>query len=185
MENISQSIQVYPVLPNDRSRALDLVFDHLKKEERSRQIETIQSAFAANEISMEGLLGAYRSGVLVGAIFSQLMPGKNAQVWLPRLIQNADSNTSITLLKTTVQWLNKCQVRMAQLLLESVTADQEDILREAGFDYLTDLLYLVCPEDDFPHTPLSTALQFETYSAENHDRLARVVDATYQGTLDS
>jgi ribosomal protein S18 acetylase RimI-like enzyme len=87
-------------------------------------------------------------------------------------------------LQAANQWLDKCQVHMAQMLLESVTADQELILREAGFDYLTDLLYLVCLKDDFPHASLPSTLQFEIYNVQNYDRIAAIVDATYQNTLD-
>lgn len=177
-------LRVCPVSPEDRSAALDLAFSHLQPEERERQIETILSVLAVNERSGGGLLGAYRSGLLVGTIFSQLLPGKNAQVWLPRLIQNEETSTAVTLLRATVEWLDQCQACMAQILLETVTAEEERILKPGGFDYLTDLLYLVCLEDEFPHAPLPTVLEFEPYNSQNHDRLARIVDTTYQETLD-
>ncbi len=73
---------------------------------------------------------------------------------------------------------------MAQILLEAVAAEDEKTLCEGGFDYLTDLLYLVCLEDDFPQAALPCPLEFEVYNSQNHDRLARIVDATYQETLD-
>jgi mycothiol synthase len=180
-----ESLRVCPVSPSDRSAALDLAFSYLPHEERARQIEEILSASTTADHSREGLLGAYRSGVLVGSIFSQILPGKNAQVYLPGLTLNEQKSTAVNLLRATVQWLDQCQVCMAQMLLETITPDDERILREGGFDYLTDLLYLVCLEDDFPPAPLSTPLDFETYNSQNHDRLAQIVDSTYQETLDS
>ncbi|MGD0654698.1 MAG: GNAT family N-acetyltransferase [Thermoguttaceae bacterium] len=179
----SQSVLICPVLPEDRSAALDLTFIRLPSEERGRQIETILSASAADKLPWEGLMGAYRSGRLVGSIFSQILPGKSAQVWLPRLLQNEATSTAIVLLRATVGRLDR-QVRMAQILMETVTAEEENILCKGGFDYLTDLLYLVCQEDDFPLALLPCPLEFEAYNSQNHDRLARIVDATYQDTLD-
>jgi mycothiol synthase len=184
MLDIPESLRVCPVLPEDRSVALDLLFSHYPPEERIRQIETILTVLTTNEHSTEGLLGAYRSGMLVGSVFSQILPGNNAQVWLPCLIPSEPTCTAITLLRAIDEWLDKCQVCMAQMLLETVTAEEEQILKAGGFDYLTDLLYLVCLEEDFPHVPLPSPLEFEAYNSQNNDRLAQLVDATYQETLD-
>jgi mycothiol synthase len=184
MKNMPQSVRISPVSVDDSRAACDLIFSHFLPEERVSQIDTIIKDFKTNEFAKESLLGAYRDGVLVGAVFTQLMPGKNAQAWLPGLAQNEELNTSIVLLQAANQWLDKCQVHMAQMLLESVTANQERILREAGFDYLTDLLYLVCLKDDFPHVPFTGPLQFETFNEQNYDRIAAIVDSTYQDSLD-
>ena len=73
---------------------------------------------------------------------------------------------------------------MAQILLETAAAEEEETLCQGGFDYLTDLLYLVCPEDDFPGSALPSPLEFEAYDPQNHVRLAGIVNATYQQTLD-
>jgi ribosomal protein S18 acetylase RimI-like enzyme len=180
----SQSMQICPVSPENRSAALELAFSYLPCKDRQQQIESISSASSTTKHPWEGLLGAYRSGKLVGSIFSQIQPGKYAQVWLPRLVQDEDASTAVNLLRVTVQWLDQGPVCMAQILLEAVAAEDEKILCEGGFDYLTDLLYLVCLEDDFPQTVLPCPLEFEAYNSQNHDRLAHIVDATYQKTLD-
>ena len=180
----SQSLRICPVSPENRPAALELAFDYLSPEERQRQIESISSASSTGKHPWEGLLGAYRSGKLVGSIFSQIQPGKYAQVWLPRLVQNEAAGTAVDLLRATVEWLEQGPVCMAQILLEAVAAEDEKTLSEGGFDYLTDLLYLVCLEDDFPHAALPCPLEFEDYNSQNQDRLARIVDATYQETLD-
>jgi mycothiol synthase len=180
----SQSLRMCPVPPEDRSAALELAFAYLSGEERQRQIESISSVSSAGRHPWEGLLGAYRNGNLVGSIFSQIQPGKYAQVWLPRLVENETADTAVSLLRAVVQWLDQGPVGMAQILLEGATAEDEKILCQGGFDYLTDLLYLVCLEDDFPHAVLPCTLEFEAYNSQNHDRLARIVDATYRETLD-
>ena len=120
----------------------------------------------------------------MGSIFSQIQPGKYAQVWLPCLVQNEAAGTAVNLLRATVEWLDQGRVCMAQILSEAVDAEDEKTLCEGGFDYLTDLLYLVCLDDDFPHAALPCPLEFEVYNSQNHHRLARIVDATYRETLD-
>jgi mycothiol synthase len=112
------------------------------------------------------------------------LPGNNAQVWLPCLIANEPSSTASMLLRAIDAWLDKRQVCMSQMLLETATAEDEQILKAGGFDYLTDLLYLVCQADDFPPAYSHSSLEFEAYNSQNHDRLARIVDTTYQETLD-
>jgi mycothiol synthase len=179
------SIKICPVSPKDRSVALNLIFSNLQPEERSRQIKAILSEFSISEHATEGLLGAYRGGLLVGSVFSQIQPGKNAQVWMPRLVQNEETVTAVSLLRATVERLEKSQVCLAQILLDSITTEEELVLNECGFDYLTNLLYLVCQEDEFPVDHFHTPLEFESYNIQNHDRLARIVDSTYQDTLDS
>jgi mycothiol synthase len=185
MSNDNHSVNICPVLSGDIYTALELVFSYLPLEQRTRQIEPILSAIAGDGHARGGLLAAYRSGALVGAVFSQIMPGKNAQVWPPRLVQNEETSTAAALLQATVRWLEKCQVCMAQMILETVTAEDEKIFRDGGFDYLTSLLYLVCLENDFPHVPLNTPLVFEPYTSEKHDRLAQIVESTYRDTLDT
>lgn len=179
-----QSLLVCPVSPHDVSAALDLAFSHLQTQERARQIEAILPELTANERAGKGLLGAYRSGMLVGAVLSQIQLGKSAQVWLPRLAKNEESSTASSLLRASVEWLDNFQVQMAQIMMETVTDEEEKILLAGGFDYLSDLLYLVCLETDFPQAPLPTVLEFEPYNSQKHDRLARIVSATYEGTLD-
>src|SRR3989304_2346872 len=182
--DVPQSLRICPVLPNDRSAGFDLLLSYMPPEERSKQKQLFQSTLVTNNLTAEGLLGAYRGEKLVGAVFSQIQPGKTAQVWLPRLVENEEKNTAVMLLRHCGEWLDQKQICLAQILLEMATEEDDIILREGGFDYLTDLLYLVSLEDDFPHAPLSTQLQYETYKSQNHVRLAGIVDSTYQGTLD-
>ena len=58
------------------------------------------------------------------------------------------------------------------------------MLGTGGFHRLSELLYLVCLNSEFPTAPLPTSLEFEVYSPANHRRLAAMVEATYQKTLD-
>ena len=72
---------------------------------------------------------------------------------------------------------------MQALVFPDQPADAE-LLEAGGFEFLAELLYLVSVESDFPHAPPRTPLRFETYTAADHDRLVRLVEATYQQSLD-
>jgi len=176
--------QIGPVPPPEHTEALRLVFSRLPAEDRTEQVETLLADAASGAASVEGLLGARSGGRLVGAVFSQIQPGKTAAVHTPRIIPHQPATTAEKLLDAACDWLNRRQVHMVQVLLRTDDRADHALLRRGGFDYLADLLYLVSLEGEFPTSPPKGPLQFEAYYPENHRRLARLVDATYQQTLD-
>lgn len=179
----SSNLSIASVPPADYADALDLAFSHLDAEERRRQVESILTAAAADELALAGLFGAYRKGRLVGALFSQLQPGKTATLWLPR-VELAQPAAADRLLGAACDWFRCSGVRIGQVLLESASPAEEELLLRWGFPYLADLFYLVSLEEQFPAVPPVTPLEFEPYSDANHERLTRVVEATYTGTCD-
>ena len=73
---------------------------------------------------------------------------------------------------------------MVQALVPANAGADAELLVAAGFQHVSDLLYLVCLADDFPTNPPCPELQFEPYSPALHARFAQLVDATYEDTLD-
>jgi ribosomal protein S18 acetylase RimI-like enzyme len=175
---------VTPAAPAEWPNVLELVFGHLLEDDRRRQVETALAAALSGEASLDGLLGAHRGGRLVGGVLSQIQPGKTAAVWLPRTVRWEGETTASKLLAAACDWLSQHDLCTAQILAETCTASEAAMLRQWGFDPLADLLYLVSQEDEFPHSAPLTLLEFQSYSESNHDRLARVVEATYEQTLD-
>jgi ribosomal protein S18 acetylase RimI-like enzyme len=174
---------IAPVAAADRDEALALVFSHLDPEDRAQQVAAIL-ADAAGGLAVQGLFGAYREGRLVGAVLGQVQPGRSACVWMPRVTSLDLETCADGLLGAVCQWIAARHVRIAQLLLENPSGGATALLRRWGFDHLADLFYLVSLESEFPHSPPVTALEFAAYSAENHARLAGIVDATYEETRD-
>jgi RimJ/RimL family protein N-acetyltransferase len=121
---------------------------------------------------------------LAGAVLSQIQPGRTAVVWPPRIVSGEPRGTAARLMAATRQRLAAGDVRIAQAMLDRHVPADERILQEAGFEYLTDLLYLVCLEVELPGSLPRGPLEFEPYSAAGHHRLARMVKATYERTLD-
>jgi ribosomal protein S18 acetylase RimI-like enzyme len=180
----ADSPQIGPVPFEGAAESLALVFCQLATEERTQQVQTLLTHARSRRTSLEGLLGAYRGDRLTGAQFAQLLPGKAALVWPPRLVEGEPEDTACRLLDAACRWLAGRGARVAHALLESVTEADDRVLRAGGFDPLTDLLYLVALESQFPVSPPASPLEFEPYDAANHDRLLRVVEATYEQTLD-
>ena len=173
-----------PVAPRHRGEALALVFRDLTWDDRSRQVEMILAGLASGEVSPQGLLGAHRDGRLVGAVFCQVQPGKTAVVDPPRTVADEPAETAVRLLEAACRLLAGHRVRLAQALLQPDRTAERSVLLAGGFNHLTDLVYLVCGESEFPTTVPVCPIEFEPYCPANHRRLARIVEATYQQTLD-
>jgi mycothiol synthase len=176
--------QIGPVPPEEQTGALRLVFSRLTEEARQRQLETLGVGIAAAGLRFPELLGAYRRGRLVGAVFSQVQPGRTAAFWPPQVVASEAATTAAKLLETACDRLARQEVCMAQALLETDTSPDVATLLKGGFERLAKLFYLVSPENEFPNHPPPGPLDFAQYGPSNHERLARVVEATYRETLD-
>ena len=176
--------RIGPILPEHRTEALRLVFSGMEEERRRRQLDVYLPAFHGADPSACVLLGAHREGRLVGAVFSQIQPGRTAALWAPQLAGDESKATAAGLLEAVCDRLAHRQVCMAQALLESDTSPDVTTLLEGGFHRLARLFYLVCPESEFPHHPPAGPLTFRQYTPADHGRLAGIVEATYVQTLD-
>lgn len=176
--------EIRPVSSQGHAEAFSLVFGRLEAEPRRQQVETLLTGIAGGKVSPQGLLGAYRGGRLVGAVFSQVEPGRTAMVWTPRVTADESAATAGRLLDAASDWLRRHRVRIAQIQCRLDHQTDEALLREHGYQPLADLLYLVSLEDEFPAGLPKGPLEFEPYSVVNHKRLAEIVEATYRQTLD-
>ena len=173
-----------PVEPQHRARAFDLVFRDLPADQRGQQTEALMAAVDSGELLPEGLLGAYRQDRLVGTVLWQLLPGRTAMLWPPRLVGAEDPATDDDLLKTACGSLQAHGVAIAQALLERPNEADDQLLCRHGFEHMADMLYLVSMEVEFPTTAPQTRLKFTPYSDRMATRLAHIVKATYEQSLD-
>lgn len=173
-----------PVVLEQRVEAFDLVFSDLPADQRRQQTEALLAAVDSGELLPEGLLGASRQDRLVGVVLWQLLPGRTAMLWPPRLVDGEDSATADDLLNAACRSLEAHETVIAQALLERADEADDRILREHGFEHLADMLYLVSMAVEFPTARPNTPLNFTPYSDRNAARLARIVEATYEQSLD-
>jgi ribosomal protein S18 acetylase RimI-like enzyme len=176
--------QIGSVSPEHRAEVLALVFGDLLPEDRQRRAQALRVEPLSNETSMDGLVAARRGGGLVGGVFAEPQAGRAALVWPARLVPGEPASTARQLMAAASDALAGGQIRIAYALLQAGRDDDGELLRTAGFEPLAELVYLVCSEEHFPDACPPSPVEFEPYRLANHDRLARVVEATYEGTLD-
>ncbi len=175
-------VHVHAVPPSDQERALELVFVHLPPAERERAIAGVVAESRAAPLA--GLWGAYRGEHLVAAVYVQIQPGKTAVVSTPRTTSDQPPEVIGKLLKRVVAELPSQGVKLAQALLETDSGADAEVLRNAGFQHASNLLYLVSLRGSFPTSRSPEPLEFIAYSPRDHLRLANVVEQTYTGSLD-
>ncbi|MBN2581232.1 MAG: GNAT family N-acetyltransferase [Pirellulales bacterium] len=174
---------IVPVPSAERQEALELVFSHLAAEQRREQIEAMQPPPSGRRHE-EIFIGAYRDGRLVGAGIAQVQPGRILQVWLPRLVADQSPETALGILEALLEPYHGSDIVLAQVMLESTSPQEEELLRQGSFDHLADLLYMVCPESVYPEIVPISPLQFDSYDSADSARFARLVESTYCDTQD-
>jgi len=130
------------------------------------------------------LRGAYRGRELVGVEMAYLQAGRTAVLWPPRLKPQEGIEVGLSLVEGVCQELACRQVQLVYCFLETDTGVESRLMQLAGFIRLAQLLYLVWMKEDFPGQRPLSSLSFEPYTAENHSRLVRTVEATYVKSLD-
>jgi mycothiol synthase len=182
---MADPLAISPVPPQRWAEALALVFRDLVAEERAQRVEAVLAAGRSGGVPMDGLLQAQRGDVLAGALFLEIQPGRTALVWPPRLVPQEPAATARQLLAAASEWLAAEGICVAYAMLEpDARRDDGPLLEQAGFEPASELVYLASMKEHFPRTCPPGPLEYEPYCPENHDRLARLVEATYEGTLD-
>ncbi|MGO8749648.1 MAG: GNAT family N-acetyltransferase [Thermoguttaceae bacterium] len=178
------SIVIQHSTPETLSDALRLAFSHFPQTEQTAYLEMFAGGMRRGDIPMEGLLEAWREGQLVGAVLWQQQPGKSALVWPPGIVLQEGEDTAIQLLGAVAVRLGALGVRLACVLLDHVADEDDRVLTSSRFQHLANLSYLVSSQEQFPTALPPSPLEFEAYRPEHHDRFAKLMEATYEGTLD-
>ena len=161
-----------------------MVFNRLEPEAREKRVNTLLDDIRAGRMSDDGILAAWRGDQVVGAMFAQSQVGRTAVTWPPAVVAGESIQTLDSLMEATLGRLADENVRVVHAVLDFATPDDNALLLRAGFERLADMIYLVSETRHFPADQPEGPLEFESYTPSNHDRLAAVVDATYEDTLD-
>lgn len=178
-------------VPSPRyATALERFFGDLPSAERGQRIEAVlEQDKGGGKIY---LFEARREQNILGMALAVAQEGRTAVVWAPRLFDEKEGEPLSTLLLASLQdALQASDIRIAQALLECDAKQQGEMLEQAGFNRVGDLLYMVSLPQQIQFVPpeeINTEppeeLDYEPYSSENADRMERIVEATYQDTLD-
>ena len=176
--------RIVQLSPDQEDLGLRLCLRSLEPAQFDQQVAALRASVQRQPLSGYRVLGAFRGEVLTGAMLIQTQPGRTAAVWLPRLVAGEPPKTARQLLLQGIDDLPRPAIRMVQSLLPPDAGTDAQLLVDAGFRRVSDLLYLVCLADQFPPSPPCAELQFQPYVATLHARFAQLVDATYEGSLD-
>lgn len=133
---------------------------------------------------------ARRDGRLLGALYCEVQLGGSAGLWPPQIADHVAGDEGFVercsqlLLESAFDWLGPQRIKVVQSLLAADSGRDADRLRAAGFTHSADLLYLVSLANSFPSAPIEAELSFEPVSSRSDEELARLLEATYEQTLD-
>ncbi len=127
---------------------------------------------------------ARRQGRPLGALRIIVQPGRTAISTLPAVLPEEGATLARQLLDRAVADLAAEGVQLVQALGPRDRGPEADLWTAGGFQHVADLLYLVSPQAAFPDAPPAPRLTFTPYSPPRHQRLARLVERTYAGSLD-
>ncbi|HVX12966.1 MAG TPA: GNAT family N-acetyltransferase [Pirellulales bacterium] len=178
------SFTIGPPPPRLERRALEQAYEALPIAQRKSAVEETLRAAERGERSLDGLLAAWRDDDVAGALWAEIYPGENAALWLPQLAVDAPRQLGDTLLAQALSWLKARHVDLVQSLLATDVGEDAERLQRAGFEHSCDLLYLASSAEPFPASALAAELVFEPVRPDQHDDLARLVEQTYEQTLD-
>ena len=179
--------EIRPAQPSERKPALELLQRGLTTQER-------QARFDRRTVERIALLVAVQQNEILGAIGWQAEPNQTALVWAPRCRADLELETveeiSLSLLKAATEKARQADLDLAQMTLSGnaieAASSEEDrqLLQQAGYKHLANLLYLACTTETMPAELPPSSLEFEPYEETEYERLSRLIEATYEGTLD-
>jgi mycothiol synthase len=194
MGSHSADLSSISVAPREhRADALALVFRSMEEPGRSGLVRALLSEADRGRLSLDGLLEARAGNRLKGAVWAQLQAGGTVALWPPEVWPDQPDTLLAELLAAAVDLSLTWPVRLIQALLETDSGPQADKFRRVGFTHLTDLLYLVSEKKAFPSSPPTKEspsarthdeLKFDSYEPSDHERLAQLVQRTYEHTQD-
>ena len=183
MSRAGLPIRVEVAAPHERAAALELVYANAPLAGRSSLIlETVAKAQRGEPVC-DHLLVARTGRQLAGAIWTQIQAGRTAHLWPPQLAAGQPAQVAADLLEAAIDRLSG-EVLLVQALLSTDSGSDAELLDRAGFEHISDLLYLVSTQAAFPTEQPPCPLRFELSSDAGEELLASVVGQTYENTRD-
>lgn len=175
-------IQLCP--PNRIAEALSLVLGELPPSQRREIATVLLQVDDPPELANEALYIVQRDGRIYAAAWGQRQSGNIAVFWPPRFAGPADPIIANRLAEQVVQKLDETAIEMTQLLIAPGDEDIAAVVRIVHFRQLAQLRYLTCETARFPLERPKSELEFVTYNGTMRGRLKRLIERSYEQTLD-
>ena len=180
----STSLKVTQCPPARITEALALVLCELPPSLRREMAHTLLDELDPAELAHEALCVALRAERLCGAAWGQRQSGRIATFWPAQLVPGEGDDTAQMLSQSVVRLLDATSVELTQAILPFDDSSKPPVLEAVGFHHLADLYYLSCEAANFPPEEPFSTIRFEPYRGHERQRLIRLVERTYEQTLD-
>jgi len=182
-----RSMITVSVAPSEKHRQIvSLLFSGRSEEELSSRTVELMEAVEEDRLSLDGLLVAESDGETVGVIFYYLHEDRTAFVWPPIVVGRVPVATvADALLQDLIKRIDAADAWLGQCLLASDDAIGREAMSRNGFTHLADLHYLERPLNRPLPSGRRIELESDVFHPENDaERLAKLLERSYQGTLD-
>jgi ribosomal protein S18 acetylase RimI-like enzyme len=115
-------------------------------------------------------------------LWGESQAGRAGYLHLLNLREGEPADTARALLAAWEEWLAARGARFYQLQLDYPSAPEASLVRAAGLQHAGDLLYLASDLAGAAAPP--RGLQFEPYSESQEERMEKLVERTYESSLD-
>lgn len=167
---------------------LHLLYQHLPARERAIHVEELIRGGKGQGVSLDGMLGCWRNHQIVGAMLALSTAGHTVVAWPPRLARGLSPSDGDgvrkALLDALRQFAKEHQARIVQVLLGDEEAEEAKTLNDEGFFHLAHLIYLRRDLRADLGSLSADDLEFITYSPEAHADFLRVLERSYEQSLD-
>lgn len=181
-------IVVEPARHDELRPALELLASRssLSRAEISQQTDLLIRYVQKRGLSLEQCLVARSEGRMLASCLCVDAPGRTSTTFSPTDIESpAVAEAVVELLMEAARRAATRDVRLLQGLVPPQARAEGDLYARAGFVLLAQLIYM---ESDLTQVVLPTkvarGLTWWTYSADRHELFARVVQGTYEDSLD-
>ncbi len=132
------------------------------------------------------LLAARRHGQIVGIAWLQIRPGNVGVLQVHAIAENEPEQTAAALIDALVIEATAQGVHFFQAVLDADFGPEAAAVKQSGFQYAADLLYLVSSRESFPTSPTMSDLAFDQFTESEFDfeRLKSLIKRIYRGSMD-
>lgn len=182
---------VTPATAERRIPALRLLFARFPVDEQETRLRDALAASERGSLDLKHLLLAEMDGMAVGSALVMLQSDGIALVWPPVVSCGATDSTAVEdlLMQEICREIDDGPARLSQCLLAPDDDAEAEILGRHGFERATDMFFLAralssADATDSDRNHISTRIDVELYGPETAERFARLIELTYQGSLD-
>lgn len=178
-------MEIRPAREDEIDVALALVASYVG----GRPVEAVavlRQAAERGELDLSHLTVAVEDDRILGAVLAIVAPGRTAFLTAPGAVKRRlERDVAVALYRHWRTPPPRLDLAMIQTFTQVNDKRQRRFLEAAGYEHLSDLIYLERPADvRTGEAPLPDDVSWRTYSDDTHAAFGRMILATYEGTLD-